>query len=131
MNRNLQLYSHFLEQWVADYGPKPTIALLLAAQGVGVRPGSKRAFALAMCLRPDGATQAQIKKVLGQYHRNILHTLIRERKVKRVSGSIVNGHAAWKLVVAEPVVAKPKQRVQKQHQGMDGGSAPVETLAQL
>lgn len=54
-------YSTALKGWqVKLLGPKPIAELFTQAHALGCRPG-KQAMAMAMYLRPDGATDGQVK----------------------------------------------------------------------
>ena len=68
----LKPYEKVLKNWDAkQHGAKPTIKQLKDVQEAGLaRSGSKTAFALAMLMREDGASQVQIKQALGATYRN-------------------------------------------------------------
>lgn len=63
-------------------GPKPTKKLLDQASQLA-RSGTSSHIAVAMAMRPAGATQAEIINALGHPHRNKLKQLINEGLVKK------------------------------------------------
>lgn len=75
-------YTDILKRWRDGAGPIPSERIFRSVHTSGlVRPGTKDAFALAMTLRPLGATQTQIQCVLGKPHRNKIKTLIKAGSV--------------------------------------------------
>lgn len=64
-------------------GPKPSKAILQEASKLA-RPSTGDYMAVAMSMRPNGATQAEIIAALGRPHRNKLKTLIDSNTVKRL-----------------------------------------------
>src|SRR3954466_7767559 len=78
-------YTPILKKWREGAGPVPSTRILqLVDQSGYVKPGSKDALALAMTLRPYGATQAQITIALGQPHRNKIKELVQSGKAHPV-----------------------------------------------
>lgn len=72
-----ETYKPLFVNWPKEAGPKPTQKdLKLIHEKHIARPGSKTAVAVAMSLRPNGTTQEQIKKVLGNPYRNKLTSLV-------------------------------------------------------
>lgn len=89
MSNVMEVYKPLLASWPKEAGPKPTQKDLKLIHDTGIaRPGSKTAMAVAMSLREKGATQDQIKKVLGAPYRNKLTTLVATGVARRehVSG---------------------------------------------
>lgn len=87
-------YTDILKRWHQGAGPIPSARIIRSVHTSGlVKPGTKDAFALAMTLRPAGATQAQIQTVLGHPHRN---------KIKQ----LVEGGAVIVVPVAKGVICK-------------------------
>jgi len=89
MSTIMEPYGKLMKQWPKEAGPKPTQKDLKVIHEAGIaRPGSKTAVAVAMSMRDKGATQDQIKKVLGAPYRNKLTTLVATGIAKRehVSG---------------------------------------------
>lgn len=73
----MEVYRPLFANWPKEAGPKPTQKDLKLIQQQGIaRHGSKTAVAVAMSLRPNGATQEQIKKALGNPYRNKLTSLV-------------------------------------------------------
>jgi hypothetical protein len=68
--------------WNKSTGPKPSKEALNAAQSLA-REGSADAMAIAMLMRPNGATQPEIITLLGAPHRNKVRELISKRRVKK------------------------------------------------
>lgn len=68
----LKPYEGILRKWdTKKYGNRPTVKQLKEINEAGLaRAGSKTAFALAMLMREDGASQVQIKNALGATYRN-------------------------------------------------------------
>jgi len=64
-------------------GPKPSKTAFIMASKL-VRQGTGDHLAVAMAMRPKGATQNEIVSALGFPHRNVLKKLITEKKVKPV-----------------------------------------------
>lgn len=78
-------YAEILKKWREGAGPIPSRRVIESVHKSGlVKPGSKDAFALAMTMRPLGATQSQITCVLGQPHRNKIKTLLQKGDVEMV-----------------------------------------------
>jgi hypothetical protein len=70
-------YGPYLKQWQpTTMGAKPSPADLTAAHTLGARPGSKVALALAMYLRPAGATNLQVIMACGNPQNNKRRALI-------------------------------------------------------
>lgn len=79
----LNAYQPYLASWVKEAGKRPTVKELRLVESHNLaRPGSKAAFALAMALRPEGVTQPQIIKVLGQPFRNKVKEVRQSNAVK-------------------------------------------------
>lgn len=63
-------------------GPKPAKILLVKAATLA-RPNSASQIAVALAMRPNGATQKEIIALLGNPHRNKINQLIASRQVKK------------------------------------------------
>lgn len=66
-----------------DTGPKPSKTVLQEASKYA-RLSTKDHMAIAMSMRPNGATQTEIIKLLGRPHRNKVKKLLQDNKVKQV-----------------------------------------------
>lgn len=66
-----------------DTGPKPSKSVMLEASTM-VRADTGDHMAVAMSMRPNGATQAEIIKVLGKPHRNKIKSLLENRQLKKL-----------------------------------------------
>jgi len=64
-----------------ETGPKPSKTILKEAQHLA-RPDTSTQMAIAMAMRPNGATQTEIVKALGHPHRNKIKHLLDTKKVK-------------------------------------------------
>ena len=90
-------YAPVVDNWDTKlFGPKPTATEINEANSTG-RIGSKDTFAVAMALRPRGATQAQIKAALGGSHRNKIASLVAHGVARRVPMEPVNGYTVYKI----------------------------------
>ncbi len=109
----LDHYRSFFTQWVAANGPKPTISEINAVHATGqCRVGAKDTFAVAMALRAAGATQPQIKAVLGEEHRNKIMELIANGTAMRISLPKHEDHTVYKIVFVKftrPAAGQPHQ----------------------
>jgi hypothetical protein len=63
-------------------GPKPTKTLLVEASTLA-KPDTDDHMVVAMALRPNGVTQAEVITLLGHPHRNKLKKLLQDNKVKQ------------------------------------------------
>lgn len=63
-------------------GPKPTKKLLEEASTLA-RPDTDDHLVVAMALRPNGVTQAEVITLLGHPHRNKLKKLLQDNKVQQ------------------------------------------------
>jgi len=87
-----------LLNWPRSAGRKPDHKVLKNIHEKALaRRGSKDAVALAMALRPEGATQPQIISVLGSPHRNKFNELVRKRKVRLSKFASKHGLTVYKL----------------------------------
>lgn len=90
----LKPYEAVVSHWKKEWGHRPTISQLKAIHDSGMaRDGSKTAFALAMMMRNEGASQVQIKHALGATYRNRANQLcllgLAQMKRNRVNGQVV------------------------------------------
>lgn len=102
-------YASILAKWpTKTAGKAPTAANFKAAHEAGLRPGTKTAVAIAMMLRPKGATQAEITAVNGGVYLNKARDLIAAKKATREAvPQTSDGHIVYKLAF---VGAKPKAK---------------------
>ena len=63
-NEALKPYGNMLKGWPKQAGSKPTGEMLATAHALNARPG-KQALAMALALRPEGVTGAQIVLACG------------------------------------------------------------------
>jgi len=90
-------YEPVFQNWDTKLcGPKPTATEINEANSTG-RVGSKDTFAVAMSLRPRGATHPQIKAALGGAHRNKIASLVATGIAKRVPMEPVSGYTVYKI----------------------------------
>lgn len=106
----LKPYEAILKGWDSSkFGPKPTATHLKEIQKVGfARDGSKTAFALAMMLRENGATQVQIKEALGATYRNKANQLCL-LGVARLKPKKLDGTTSYRLEVRTKGRSLPHQ----------------------
>lgn len=106
----LAAYSAVLKTWPAKYaGPKPTAEIFKAVHGLGAKPGSKTAMALAMYLRNAGATQAQVVVINNGPYLNKMRQLVDAGAVKREAlPKNDEGHTVYKLTLTAKATAKRK-----------------------
>lgn len=99
-------YTATLAKWpVKLAGAKPTAGQFKTAHEMGVRPGTKTAVAIAMMLRPKGATQAEITAINGGAYLNKARDLIAAKRAKREAvPQTPDGHTVYKLALTS---AKP------------------------
>lgn len=65
-----------------DTGPKPAKTLLKEASRFA-KTGTKDHMAVALYLRPNGATQTEVIKLLDHPHRNKIKKLLQDNKVRQ------------------------------------------------
>ena len=105
-NNTLSQYSRFMTEWaVKQLGAKPTAEHIERAHALGVRPGTADAFALAMYLRPIGATSPQVVIATGGTRNNVRRDLIARGAVKLLPRSY---NEAGHIVYAVTEAAKAK-----------------------
>lgn len=122
-------YSAALKAWPVKYaGPKPTADNFKAAHTLGARPGTKTAMAVAMYLRSDGATQAQIINVNGGAYLNKMRAAIEAGQATRVPMSATpQGHTVYKLALGKAKPAKPAKPAKAASKAKPAKPAKVET----
>ena len=99
-NSTLAAYGETLSRWSKKLGPKPTKELLETVhEELGVRRGSKAALALAMYMRPEGATAQQVVQVIGTPQNNKRRELIANGKLDLASKGErdSNNHLVYKV----------------------------------
>lgn len=100
----LDKYREIFDGWTKEAGPRPTKDELEQVHALGdCRPGSKDAFAVAMALRPGGATQNQIIAALGRPHRNKIAALVAKGTAVRIFSQPHNGTVCYKIKFAQSV----------------------------
>jgi hypothetical protein len=104
----LEAYADKLATWPVEVaGPKPAAANFKAAHALGARVGTKVALALAMYMRPKGATQGQVFNVVGSPQLNKMRAAIAAGHAKRVDmPRDGNGHMVYKLALPEKAASK-------------------------
>jgi hypothetical protein len=91
-------YAGILAGWSPKAGKKPTAKEIKAAHETGLcRVGAKNTIAIAMTLRDNGATQEQIRLVLGHTHHNKIRSLVTKRAAKLIKAANDNGLTVYKL----------------------------------
>lgn len=70
-------------RFTKETGPKPSKTTLQEASKLA-REDTGDHMAVAMAMRPNGATQAEIIALLGHPHRNKIKTLLEHKAVKQV-----------------------------------------------
>lgn len=65
-----------------DTGPRPSKTVLQEASKLAT-PGSKDHIAVAMAMRPNGATQTEIISLLDHPHRNKIKKLLQDNAVQQ------------------------------------------------
>lgn len=91
MNDVTKSYRPYLKHFRKDMGAPPSADHFNTAHGLGARIGSKVAMAIAMYLRPQGATQGQVVTVCGGPQLNKMRGLIEAGFLKR--GNLPNNEA--------------------------------------
>lgn len=109
----LTYYADKLKAWPTKYaGAKPTAEQFKAAHALGAKPGTKTAMAVAMYLRPGGATQGQVFNINGGPYLNKMRAIIEAGAAKREPmPQTAEGHTVYKLALAKPkakATRKPK-----------------------
>jgi hypothetical protein len=98
MTAVLESYSEVFANWTPKAGRKPKASEIRAALQTGFcRIGCKNTIAVAMTLREQGATQEQIRLVLGHSHHNKLKALVVKKVAKLVKASDESGLTIYKL----------------------------------
>lgn len=103
-------YAPFFKSWpVKQVGAKPTVDMLAAVHGLGLRPG-KQALANAMALRDGGVSGAQIVMVCGAPQLNRMRGLIADGHVKRLPAAAnEQGHTVYVLKLTPKGEARIKR----------------------
>ena len=103
-------YGNVFKTWQTKLlGPKPTDEQLANIHNLGARPG-KQALAIAMGLRDDGVTGAQIQIACGAPQLNKMRGFITDALLKRLPATPGdNGHTVYKLAVTP----KGNQRIER------------------
>jgi hypothetical protein len=94
----IEQYQGILSGWKPKAGRKPKASEIKAAQDTGLcRVGAKNTIAIAMTLRETGATQEQIRLVLGHSHHNKIKALVVKKAAKLIKAANDNGLTIYKL----------------------------------
>lgn len=119
----LEAYATTLANWPVDVaGPVPSAANFKAAHALGARVGTKVALALAMYMRPKGATQGQVFNVVGSPQLNKMRAAIAAGHAKRVDlPRDGRGHVVYKLALPEKAASKAASA----RKGKGKGKAPA------
>lgn len=104
----LDWYREKLNTWQAKVaGPKPTAAQFEAAHGLGARPGTDAALAVAMYLRDSGATQGQVIIATGGPRLNKLRAIVAAGHATREPmEKNAEGHTIYKLALPKAKASK-------------------------
>ena len=93
-------YTSYFKRWKQEAGKRPTVQQIRQVeQNHLARPGTKNALALAMTLRPQGATQSQISSVLGQPHRNKIKDVVARKQARLVAMPKVRGVTVYRIAL--------------------------------
>lgn len=98
-------YAPFIANFSKLTGAVPSAANIEQAHAFGLRVGAKATFAMAMYLRPGGATAAQVAQAVSAQCLNVARGLVANGKVQPVPMPHVNG---MKVYAFEVKAEKPK-----------------------
>lgn len=114
-------YANYLNNWsISQLGSKPTADTFTKVHALGLRPG-KQALAVAMYLRPGGATSSQVVIAVGAPQLNRMRGLIADKLLVRVP---TPSSAAGHTVYAVTLTAKGEQAI-KAHTVSEPAKAPA------
>jgi len=103
----LDWYRDTLKGWPTKFaGKAPTAQQFETAHALGAKPGTKTAIAIAMYLRPEGATQSQVTVVNNGPYLNKMRALIAAKQAVRLPVSPVDGHTVYKLALPSKTAVK-------------------------
>jgi len=121
-----EFYKPMFRSWQAKHlGPQPTDEMLERAHAFG-RPG-KQSLALAMTMRPEGATAGQIVQACGAPQNNHRRHVVEKGWFKREPASAsAEGHTVYKVTLSKKGEAKLATVTAKAAADADkAGEAPV------
>lgn len=102
-------YTNAFKSWPKAVGAKPDALMLDTVHKLGARPG-KQALALALMLRPEGVSGAQIVMACGAPQLNKMRETCTKGLAKRMPASATTeGHTVYKLALT----AKGETKVKK------------------
>ena len=108
----LEYYKNTFKAWNKEAGPKPTTKEVEQAHQLA-RPGSKDALALAMYLRPGGATSQQVSAATKGPRLNKLRHLVNAGTVKKLAAPTSGeGHTVYKIALPVRKTTRPKKQEQ-------------------
>ncbi|KKN90125.1 hypothetical protein LCGC14_0232410 [marine sediment metagenome] len=112
-----------LKKWPGKTaGPAPSNALLVKSVALGYRAGAANALAVAMYMRPAGATQNQIAAVCGGPQLNVFRTMVatgaakigtRVKAAKETRNIDGKSHTVYKVAVTGGTPKPKKQAATK------------------
>lgn len=103
------LFASQLKNWPKQAGAKVTGDQISTASGLCKRTGTSKHLALAMYLRPQGATQGEVVIASGDTQVNAYSDAIKLGLAVAVPVERRDGHKVYKLELAKPKAAKQRQ----------------------
>lgn len=101
-------YAPFIANFSKLTGAVPSAANIEQAHAFGLRVGAKATFAMAMYLRPEGATAAQVAQAVSAQCLNVARGLVANGKIEPVPMPHRDGMKVYAFTVAKPKAEKPK-----------------------
>ena len=101
-------YAPFIANFSKLTGPVPSAANIEQAHAFGLRVGKKATFAMAMYLRPGGATAAQVAQAVSGQCLNVAREMVTRGKVKPIDLPHINGMKVYAYEVVTPKAEKAK-----------------------
>jgi hypothetical protein len=115
-----------LKRWQAKLaGPKPTPEVLATAGSFLKRTGTAKHLALAMYLRPEGATQSETVAGTEDTQINAYYDAVRGKQLVAVTLPARNGHKVYALALPKAKPAKAKRAAKAKPAKADQPAAPV------
>lgn len=104
------LFATQLKNWPKQAGAKVTGDQITTASNLCKRAGTSKHLALAMYLRPNGATQGEVVIASGDTQVNAYSDAIKLGLAVAVPVERRDGHKVYKLELAKPKAAKPARK---------------------
>jgi hypothetical protein len=99
-----------MKHWQAKLaGAKPAAEVIAAAGALLKRNGTAKHLALAMYMRPTGATQTETVAGTGDTQINAYYDAVRGGQLEAVTLPARNGHKVYALALPKAKVSKPKR----------------------